>query len=205
MKAGLVVACIALVSGCLPAASPLRAKRDPFAELDKDKPKDRLVVSLAVIVPGPPERHLRGDEPLHNGDKLAFKVWTNQDAYVNMVLVSPDGKPDVLFPDNGVNQLKGRCPIRIPRIGWLQLDGPMGPENLRLVASVRTLAKTDPDLCRAMRLPCSSLSEPAHPAECSSAPAVPTANIRDIAPLLPWAADNGSGAADLRVTLQHLP
>ena len=205
MRAYLVGAWFALGMGCSPTVLVAKTERDPFVDLDQVVPRDQLTISLVVLAPSEPERLLLSDEPLHNGGRIALKVRTSHDAYVNVVLFSSSGQVKVLFPHGDYNQISGQCPVRIPRLDWLTVQGPAGAENLHVIASTIPLAQADPVLCRRLRLPCSSAVEPARPLPCTVQPAPPQKGQRDISPLLKWAKDNGAGVADLRVTLQHVP
>lgn len=195
---------LALWAGC--SSTVLVSERDPFADEDKGSASGLLSVSLRVLVPGEQgERLLIGDEPLHSGDRLAFVVRTNQDAYVHAVLRSSSGKSDVLFPDEKFNQISGRCAVRIPSRGWLRMSRQVGLENVRVVASATPLTQADPRLCQTLQLSCEANAPPAQPSPCSPQSALSQSGRRTVNPLVKRGLDDGSGVASVSVALQHLP
>lgn len=170
--------------------------------------KDTLTVSLRIVAPTDfGERLLIDGELLHNGDQLALLVWTSQSAYLNVVKLSIDGRANALFPVDKFQRTPGHCAVRIPSRGWLYLRAPAGPENLRVVASLRPLAEADFRMCQALQLHCAVGTEPAKTLLCAE-PLTQNATShgkRAVNPLIKYAVDEGNGVASIAVILQHVP
>lgn len=181
-------------------------ERDPFAEDDAGQKGDLLSVSLRVLVPDEHgERLLLGEEELHNGDGIAFVVRTSETAFLNVVMMSPKGTPTIHFPDEGFTQVPKDCSLRIPSRGFIYLQEPAGPENLRVVASREPLSQADSRLCQALQLPCTTPAVPARLAPCTLTSAAPQKHRRGLTPLVKRAQDDGAGVASVATMLKHVP
>ncbi len=203
MKAHLFFTCLLL--GCAPKADI--SERDPLSGSNPGSESGPLALSVKLLVPGDDgDTPVVGDEPFHSGAQFALEVSANQAAYLNARLLSPSGKPEVLFPEAGFNRIPSRCPIRIPSRGWLYMQGPTGPENLRIVASTKPLQQVDPILCQqVLQTGCEAQAVPAHQMQCSG-PAGPAQSTRGgLNPLVKHSESTSSGVASVSVTLQHVP
>jgi hypothetical protein len=203
MKAHLFLTCLLL--GCVPKADI--KERDPLSGNNSGSASGPLALSVKLLVPGDDgDTPIVGDDPFHSGAQFAIEVSASQAAYLNARLLSPSGKPEVLFPDAGFNRIPSHCPIRIPSRGWLYMQGPTGPENLRIVASTTPLEQADPILCQqVLQAGCGVKAMPARQVQCGG-PAGPVQATRGgLNPLVKHSESTSSGVASVSVTLQHVP
>ncbi len=178
------------------------ASKDPGSDLPAD---GSLSLSLrAVVVSGGSERPLAEGETLHSGDHLYFALRTSQPAYLYVVLFGPDGSASVLYPptgpsgvvDEGRARIAARCPVRIPERDTFYLQEPAGLQDLRVIAALEPLPRSDRRLCDLLRLPC--LSEADLPV-----PSCPPERTRGLFSAVKVAAASPQGVASLRLLLKQ--
>ena len=193
--------------GCHPRKIDMTARglgggKDPGDDLPKD---GSLSVSLrAVLENGGSERPLVEGETLHSGDHLYFQLRTSQPAYLYVVLFGPDGSASVLYPPPGPGgaiderraRIAARCPVRIPDKASFFLQDPAGLQDLRVVAALEPLARSDRRLCEALRLPCLLLDD-------QPVPPCPPERTRALFSAVKVAAASPGGVASLRLLLKQ--
>jgi hypothetical protein len=166
--------------------------------------KDQLSVSLRVMrVLKPDDRPVVEGEVLHHGDEVYLLVRTNQQAFLNIVLFSPDGTTSTLFPTEKYQLVPGNCAVRIPTTRTLNVTDPPGIEDLRVLASLRPLAEVDRRLCEELRLNCTAEAQTKKPevAPCDTGKYTFRGLVRSVKTAR---ADTG-GVALTRFPLRHEP
>lgn len=203
---GLAGLCAFGLAGCPPRAHDITTRGLTSKDVSDDLPGDgSLSISLrAVLVNGKSERPLAEGETLHSGDHLYFQLRTSQPAYLYVVLFGPDGSANVLYPPSGpdgaVNEARARvaarCPVRIPDRDSFYLQDPAGLQDLRVVAALEPLPRSDRRLCEVLRLPCLSTDD-------QPVPQCPPERSRALFSAVKVAAASPGGVASLRLLLKQ--
>ena len=111
--------------------------------------KGPLVMKMrAVHTDAGGEAPFKINDPLKNGQRIAYYVTADQDAYVYVMQFFADGSPpNVLFPPRGEQKISGGKETRVPLAGqYLELEGEPGLENVYVVATRSPLKTSDPEL-----------------------------------------------------------
>jgi hypothetical protein len=96
--------------------------------------------------------HLTFDVPpdgtLYTGDFIELRVAVNTKAYVDVIQLSPDGRPTALLSSSGGVLLRPGGARRIPfePTDWYQLDEDVGKETVYVIASREPIAAIDQTL-----------------------------------------------------------
>ncbi len=128
---------------------PKEPARDPSQP--GETAKAPLVMKMrAVRVDGSGELPFQINDPLKNGQRIAYYVTSDQDAYVYVMQFFADGSPpSVLFPDQGEQRIAGGRETRVPLAGqYLELEGEPGMENVYVVATRQPLDASAPELAK---------------------------------------------------------
>jgi hypothetical protein len=95
--------------------------------------------------------HLAGPEHVAIGESVEFSITPNEDCYLLVVDVSPDGSLNVLYPNafSPVNFAAKGSRVAIPDGNWrIEAGGPAGRETVRAIATRRPLGLGNIDLDR---------------------------------------------------------
>jgi hypothetical protein len=143
------------------------AEASPSAAAVAQPPTGPLLMRMrsVKIVPGG-EMPFQIHDPLKNGEKVAYYVTADRDAYVYVVQFFPEG-PQILFPDRGEQRLTANQETRVPRDAYFELFGPTGDEHVYVIATNEPLDRSDPELSTMIRdvriSPTASAPEPPPP------------------------------------------
>lgn len=177
-------------------------KPDPRTATERDTAT--LSVSLRILHAKDTQESLVAEEDLlHNGDFVSFTVRANQQAYLYVVLVGTDKSTQVLFPTPQYQLAPARCTLRVPSHA-LNLGGPAGTEDLRVVASLRPLQEVDRALYEELELdhnPATKIAQPVV-APCSAEP-VNNQLLRGRVPAVKTGHAESNGVAQTRFSLRH--
>lgn len=87
-------------------------------------------------------RPLGRGQTLRSGDRYDVRIDTDRPVYVYVARIAPSGGFQLLFPrgGEGPRQVQPRDPLHVPTDApWFELDGDVGAEDLRVVASLSPL------------------------------------------------------------------
>ena len=142
---------------------------------------------------------------VHSGEVLALEVTPSRDAYLYIVQVRADGKPEVLAGQAGDQTFAAGGPMQIPPANAeydLAFDDTTGAETFYVIASPRPLSETDAEAAAIMERvrsgePLVAPAAPAIDAGVAAAPPIDAPAPAPIAELPPPAPDAGVAATKL--------
>ncbi|MBX3224022.1 MAG: DUF4384 domain-containing protein [Labilithrix sp.] len=145
------------VKGATDEDARRKALAKAYTELVPAEARRELALDFAVEAARPSDaapRAIAQGESLPTGTKVAFVVRPSKSAYVYLFQKSPDGKVNVLFPDERIaakNPLAAGATLRLPpgSASFKLNDKDIGTERVYLVASLEPVLSLDGALAKA--------------------------------------------------------